>query len=354
MAVARHLHRRRVAHPRQVRAEGVAIGGHLLGAAPPLGGALSDALPIKLDELDAERRRLAPPMAEACSAARATAEPPSATRARRASRVASSAAANAAPSSACFHRAAASLRRPPRRLGLHHLGAFVNPHLGGREIRLCAPELSGELRLLMYRARRRLRLGARDVGGAPPLRRLRRLRALLRLRQHCRSRCSSVALSLGGRARASRRRRPPLAAPRCAWWPTLPRVALELQLRAQPRELPLSAAAVITRRCRGQRHRGGRVADEYCGDSTGVPSSGSPTLGGVAAGEATGRGAAFLVEEVVVALADRDPRRAGGVTVRVRARADKLPWRLASTARRAARADSSSAGASSSMLELCS
>ena len=97
---------------------------------------------------------------------------------------------------------------------------------------------------------------------------------------------------------------------------------------------------------------GGRVVDEYCGDSTGVPSSGSPTLGGVAAGEATGRGAAFLVEEVVVALADRDPRRAGGVTVRVRARADKLPLRLALTARRAARADSSSAVSSSSMVEV--
>ena len=58
---ARHLHRRRrVAHPRQVRVEGVAVGGDLLGAAPPLGGGLGDALAIELDELDAERRRLAP------------------------------------------------------------------------------------------------------------------------------------------------------------------------------------------------------------------------------------------------------------------------------------------------------
>ena len=47
---ARHLHRRRrVAHPCQVRIKRVAIGGDLLGAAPPLGGGLGDALPIKLD-----------------------------------------------------------------------------------------------------------------------------------------------------------------------------------------------------------------------------------------------------------------------------------------------------------------
>ena len=89
---------------------------------------------------------------------------------------------------------------------------------------------------------------------------------------------------------------------------------------------PLSAAAVTERRLPCSATGGGRVADEYCGDSTGAV-VGQPTLGGVAAGEATGRGAAFLVEEVAVALADRDPRRAGGVTVRVRARADKLPLR---------------------------
>ena len=53
---ARHLHRRRrVAHPRQVRIEGVAIGGDLLGAAPPLGGGLGDALAVSYTHLRAHR-----------------------------------------------------------------------------------------------------------------------------------------------------------------------------------------------------------------------------------------------------------------------------------------------------------
>ena len=136
-----------------VRVEGVAIGGDLLGAAPPLGGGLGDALPIELDELDAERRRLAPAdgggvLGGLVQRAELAVGDQERARIARVAASASAAAANAAPSSACSRVALPrQLRRPPRRLGLHHLGAFVNPHLGGREIRLRAPELSGELRL---------------------------------------------------------------------------------------------------------------------------------------------------------------------------------------------------------------
>ena len=201
---ARHLHRRRrVAHPRQVRVKRVAIGGHLLGAAPPLGGGLGDALPIELDELDAERRRLAPAdgggvlggLVQRAELAVGDQER-AAHRARRRLRLRRrrQRRAELGLQPVALPR---QLRRPPRRLGLHHLGAFVNPHLGGREIGLRATELGGELRFGMARARRRLRLGARDVGGAPLLRRLRRLaRALLRLGQH-----PPQPLQLGGALR---------------------------------------------------------------------------------------------------------------------------------------------------------
>ena len=308
---ARHLHRRRrVAHPCQVRVKRVAIGGHLLGAAPALGGGLGDALAIELDQLDAERRRLAPADGGGVlgglvqRAELAVGDQERAAHRARVAASASAAAANAAPSSACSRsrcrvssvvRHAASACTTSARSSILTLAAARSACV--RRSSAASSDWDGARAAASASAR--VTSAARRCSAASAA-----SRALLRLGQH-----PPQPLQLGGalrlgrvaRGRASRCRRPPPAAPRCARGRPTRASARRARaaLRAQPRELAAvggggdRALAANRQRHRRRPRRRRVLRRQHRRAVVGQPT----TLGGVAAGEATGRGAAFLVED---------------------------------------------------------